>query len=306
MTPVLPHRVPGLAVPEALGAVAGIVVIVAASSCAPSSSTPRTAPTWAASSSVLLYGSPALTGPAAVARVVCGIPDLSGEEIQASLTSGGEVLSVTVTPSTVRVATGPGRSFSGPGVIRFDPRAGAELDAGNLRAGPAVPGRDPQSGGGFVTRVRGTLVCARRQASPGAITLSGRTTDGSLSGPVGQLTVTACSAAILEARGTVRVGGRRHLMTLTIVNGAAGRGRSLEVELATDGPVPSEHLFAAAEPARASATSPSARASSASPPAATVYRLDDRLDERFPSAGDSSPAPGRAATVRLVGYLTCS
>ncbi|HZB97693.1 MAG TPA: hypothetical protein VE219_03750 [Candidatus Sulfotelmatobacter sp.] len=246
-------------------------------------------PSWAPTSTLTLAGSPSITGPVSVSQVVCAVPDLAGAIIQADLTSGSTVMSLTVTSTAVRVSAGPGATYSGTGVKRFDANGGAELDARALRPEAAIPGVTPQTGGVAVTAMRGTVVCGKQPPSMGRLTVSGKTPDGSLAGALGHLKVVDCTPIITEAKGTTSIGGHPYLASLTVINGVGGHGRSIEFELSTNEPVPGERLYTASDPSPV--------------PEGKLFHLDVNLHE-LPSDGsaDNSNASG---AIHLAGDISC-
>lgn len=147
-----------------------------------------------------LTGTTGLTGGVTVTRIVCGLPTLSGPEIEVLGTIGsgpGFVLFVSANHIEARVATGSGsalklRSFVGSGVTSFDPAAGTQLDSDLTES--TAPGTAVGSLGAL-SHLSGTIDCGNQQAGSANIAISGTAKLGAMSGQMSDAKVTCTVTA---------------------------------------------------------------------------------------------------------------
>src|SRR5579862_8345755 len=161
-----------------------------------------------------LTGTAGLSGGVTINTVSCDLPSLTGPQVEAlgKATDGsGFVLFVTANHIEARVASGDGptlklRSFVGSGVSAFDAATGATLDSDLTESTPAGAAIGTL---GALDHIAGTLDCGNQQPGSATVTISGPSTFGPLSGPIGAAKVTCTtsgSAHYVTARALTMAG----------------------------------------------------------------------------------------------------
>jgi hypothetical protein len=202
---------------SAAAVLAGVLFAACSSSSKPQSA--PTAPKDTSSAQLTVAGDTAIAGALAEPIVNCSYPTLDGLRINTSGQSQDPTttMAISVGPKTVavRLSAGSGptyheRDFTGTGLTGFDPAKGVHLD-GKLREAAPPKGATPGSVA-KITSISGDVTCGTQTVGKSTIKVSGKTGDGTLSGPLESVRV-ACFVAgdnnYVVVRGIGTMGSKR-------------------------------------------------------------------------------------------------
>jgi hypothetical protein len=201
----------------AAAVLAGALLAACSSSSKPQSA--PTAPKDTSSAQLTVAGDKAVAGALADPIVNCSYPTLAGLRINAAGHTHDSATNATISIGpkavTVRLSTGAGpgyheRDFTGTGATGFDATKGVHLE-GKLREAAPAKGVTPGSLA-KVTGISGDVTCGSQSVGKSTIKVSGKTGDGTLSGPLDPVRVSCFAAGAdnyVVIRGIGTIGSKR-------------------------------------------------------------------------------------------------